>query len=197
MRSLLVAFVLLSTVALGCASDPYVPVTVYTTKGAIEVEIDTVAAPRTSANFLRYVREEFYDGGEFFRVVRMDNQPTDSIFIEVIQGSANMEFEGDFYDPIELERTTETGLMHFDGTISMARGGPNSATHSFFFTIGDQHALDFGGMRNPDGQGFAAFGRVSLGMEVVRAIQSDSVTAQILVNPVVIDSIRVRRYVAP
>ena len=197
MRSLLVAFVLLSTVALGCASDPYVPVTVYTTKGAIEVEIDTVAAPRTSANFLRYVREEFYDGGEFFRVVRMDNQPTDSIFIEVIQGSANMEFEGDFYDPIELERTTETGLMHFDGTISMARGGPNSATHSFFFTIGDQHALDFGGMRNPDGQGFAAFGRGSLGMEVVRAIQSDSVTAQILVNPVVIDSIRVRRYVAP
>lgn len=197
MRSLLVAFVLVSLVALGCASDPYVPVTVYTTKGAIEVEIDTVDAPRTSANFLRYVREEFYDGGEFFRVVRMDNQPTDSIFIEVIQGSANMEFEGDFYDPIELERTTETGLMHFDGTISMARGGPNSATHSFFFTIGDQHALDFGGMRNPDGQGFAAFGRVSLGMEVVRAIQSDSVTAQILVNPVVIDSIRVRRHVTP
>jgi peptidyl-prolyl cis-trans isomerase A (cyclophilin A) len=192
MRSLLVAILFLSLVAVGCTPDSHVPVTIYTSEGTIDVDIDTVAAPRTSANFLRYARESFYDGGSFFRVVRMDNQPTDSIFIEVIQGGANLDQERGFYDPIDLERTTETGLMHFDGTISMARGGPNSATHSFFFTIGDQHSLDFGGKRIADGQGFAAFGRVSEGMDVVRAIQSGDVDAQILVEPVTIDSVRVR-----
>ena len=73
----------------------------------------------------------------------------------------------------------------------MARGGPNSATHSFFFTIGEHPSLDFGGMRNVDGQGFAAFGRVTKGMDIVRRIQSGEVEAQILVDPVRIDSIRV------
>lgn len=192
MRTLLVALFLTSALALGCETESVVPVTVYTSKGSIDVVIDTVAAPRTSANFLRYVREGFYDGGSFFRAVRMDNQPEDSIRIEVIQGRANMELDRPFYDPIELERTTETGLMHFDGTISMARSTPNSATHSFFFTIGDQHSLDFGGMRNPDGQGFAAFGRVTAGMDVIKAIQSDSVVVQTLVDLVTIDSVRVR-----
>lgn len=192
MRTIFFTLFLCTTLLAGCASEPVVPVTVYTTKGEIDVAIDTVAAPITAANFLRYVRDGVYDGGSFFRVVRMDNQPDDSIRIEVIQGRANMELAESFRDPIELERTTDTGLMHFDGTISMARDTPNSATHSFFFTIGDQHSLDFGGMRNPDGQGFAAFGRVTAGMDVVRAIQSDSVVAQILADFVTIDSIRVR-----
>ena len=121
----------------------------------------------------------------------MDNQPRDSIRIEVIQGGANLDLDSLFYDPIPLERTSDTGLRHVDGTISMARGGPNSATHSFFFTIGEHPSLDFGGMRNVDGQGFAAFGRVTKGMDIVRRIQSGEVEAQILVDPVRIDSIRV------
>ncbi len=191
MKRLFILTVFGAVLATGCEPETTVPVTIYTTSGEIDVAIDSVAAPITSANFLRYVRQGLYDGGSFFRVVRMDNQPTDSIRIEVIQGGANRDLEDRFFNPIELERTTDTGLMHFDGTISMARGGPNTATDSFFFTIGDQHALDFGGMRNPDGQGFAAFGRVTAGMDVVRVIQSGEVNAQILVNPVRIDSVRV------
>lgn len=72
---------------------------------------------------------------------------------------------------IPLERTRETGLKHIDGTISMARDGPDTATSDFFICVGDQPELDLGGQRNPDGQGFAAFGRVVRGHEVVRAIQ--------------------------
>ena len=85
---------------------------------------------------------------------------------------------------IALERTTVTGLAHVDGAISMARSGPDTATSSFFICIGDQPSLDFGGARNPDGQGFAAFGRVVAGMDVVRAIQVEPVDAQRLDPPV-------------
>jgi peptidyl-prolyl cis-trans isomerase A (cyclophilin A) len=192
MKRLLPVLLIVSSILTACATEPVVPVVIHTGAGTIDVAIDTVAAPITSANFLRYIREGLYDGGEFFRVVRMDNQPNDSIRIEVIQGGANLELNEQFHDPIPLERTSDTGLLHEDGTISMARGRPNSATHSFFFTIGDQPSLDFGGMRNPDGQGFAAFGKVTRGMDVVRAIQSGDVEAQLLMEPVSIDSIRIK-----
>jgi len=91
--------------------------------------------------------------------------------------------------PIELERTSVTGLRHVDGTLSMARGGPDSATSSFFICIGDQPALDFGGHRNLDGQGFAAFGRVTRGMDVVKKIQASPAEAQRLTPPVIITRI--------
>lgn len=192
MKRALFSLTVLSCLFAACASEPMVPVTIHTSVGTIEVAVDTARAPVTSANFLHYVREGLYDGGEFFRVVREDNQPRDSIRIEVIQGGANLDLDALFLDPIPLERTSDTGLRHVDGTISMARGRfANSATHSFFFTIGDQPSLDFGGMRNPDGQGFAAFGRVIAGKDVIRRIQAGEVEAQILVDPVRIDSIRV------
>jgi peptidyl-prolyl cis-trans isomerase A (cyclophilin A) len=75
------------------------------------------------------------------------------------------------FPPITLERTNVTGILHKDGVISMARGAPDSATSGWFICINDQPSLDFGGQRNPDGQGFAAFGRVVSGMDVVRKIQ--------------------------
>ena len=78
------------------------------------------------------------------------------------------------FAPIALERTKETGVWHVDGAVSMARGQPDSARASFFICIGEQPELDFGGARNPDGQGFAAFGRVVRGMDVVRKIQRSS-----------------------
>jgi peptidyl-prolyl cis-trans isomerase A (cyclophilin A) len=132
----------------------------------------------------------FFDGGRFFRVVRPDNQPNDSIRIEVIQGGVAQERAREGFPAIPLERTSVTGLRHRDGTLSMARGGPDSATSSFFICIGDQPSLDFGGMRNPDGQGFAAFGQVVRGMDVVRRIQQGAVNAQNLVNPVQILSVK-------
>jgi peptidyl-prolyl cis-trans isomerase A (cyclophilin A) len=168
-----------------------VRVVISTDFGDIEVDIDTENAPGTSANFLRYVDAGHYNGGQFHRTVTMDNQPNDSVRIEVIQADVNEEEFGEQgFDAIPMERTSVTGLRHVDGAISMARGAPDSATSSFFFCINDQPSLDFGGNRNPDGQGFAAFGQVVSGMDVVRMIQGQPVDAQQLDPPVRITSVR-------
>ena len=137
----------------------------------------------TTTNFLRYVLEGFYSDGEFFRTVTQANQPDDTIKIAVIQAGANPAMEDEGFDPIPLERTRDTGVRHLDGAISMARSGPDSATHSFFICVGDQPYLDFGGKRNPDGQGFAAFGRVVEGMELVREIHAMPANGQRLDPP--------------
>jgi peptidyl-prolyl cis-trans isomerase A (cyclophilin A) len=155
-----------------------------TERGEIEVEVDTIRAPITGKNFLRYVDGGFFTNGSFFRVVRQDNQPNDSIRIGVIQAGASREKRGEGFPPIALERTSVTGLKHLDGTISMARAGVNTATSSFFICLGPQPALDFGGMRNPDGQGFAAFGRVVKGLDVAHRIQGEAANGQTLVTPV-------------
>ena len=168
-------------------------VVIETTMGTITAEIDSVRAPITAANFLRYVDAGAYDRGRFHRAVRMDNQPRDSVRIEVIQGGAREDSTRARFPAIALERTSVTGLEHTDGALSMARGGPDTATSDFFITIGPQPALDFGGNRNLDGQGFAAFGRVLSGMDVVKAIQHSPVNAQSLTPPVAITRVARRR----
>jgi peptidyl-prolyl cis-trans isomerase A (cyclophilin A) len=154
-----------------------------TALGSIIVELDAVHAPVTTANFLRYVLEGFYSDGEFFRTVTQSNQSDDAVKIAVVQAGANLDRERDSYAVIGLERTSETGLRHLDGTISMARAAPDTATHSFFICVGDQPELDFGGRRNPDGQGFAAFGRVIDGMNLVREIHAMPADGQSLDPP--------------
>ena len=149
-----------------------VRVRVQTELGDIVVEVDQAKAPATSANFLRYVDAGHYDGGMWHRTVKMNNQPESTVKIEVIQAGVNPDRAKDGFPPIALERTNKTGILHKDGVISMARGAPDSATSGWFICINDQPSLDFGGARNPDGQGFAAFGRVVSGMEVVRKIQA-------------------------
>jgi peptidyl-prolyl cis-trans isomerase A (cyclophilin A) len=143
-----------------------------TEKGAIEIELDTVRAPVTAANFLKYVDGKFYDGGMANRAVRPDNTVRHDVEIRVIQFQIDPARRREQFPPIPLERTNVTGVKHLDGSVSMARSGPDSATASFSITIGDQPEMDFGGKRNPDGQGFAAFGRVVRGMDVVKAIHS-------------------------
>ena len=138
--------------------------------GNITVELYPDKAPVTVANFLRYVDGHLYDSSSFFRAVTLNNQPDNIVKIEVIQGG-NVDSLKEF-PPIPMETTEQTGMHHLDGTISMARGKPNSATSSFFICINDQPSLDFGGKRNPDGQGFAAFGKVTSGMDVVKKIQN-------------------------
>lgn len=147
-----------------------VVVVMETEKGTIEIEVDVARAPATSANFLRYVDAGLYNGGEFHRTVRPDTEPNKAQPIQVVQARRARGRPG--YPPIALERTGATGLKHVNGTVSMARAGVDTATNEFFICIGDQPELDFGGKRNPDGQGFAAFGRVVAGMDVVRAIQA-------------------------
>jgi peptidyl-prolyl cis-trans isomerase A (cyclophilin A) len=149
-----------------------VRVRVQTELGDIVVEVDPARAPITSANFLKYVDAGHYDGGIWHRTVKMDNQPESPIKIEVIQAGVNPAKAKEGFPAITLERTNLTGILHKDGVVSMARGTPDSATSGWFICINDQPSLDAGGKRNPDGQGFAAFGRVISGMDVVRKIQN-------------------------
>jgi len=164
-------------------------VIIETELGEVEVEVDSIRAPVTAANFLRYVDLGFYRFARFHRTVRTDNQPENKVKIAVVQAGLDTLRVQDF-PPIPLERTKATGLAHKDGTISMARDGPDTATSDFFICIGDQPALDFGGKRNPDGQGFAAFGRVVLGIDVVRKIHQAPADGQQLEPAVRIVGVR-------
>ena len=175
--------------------QPAVHVVMQTDLGEIEVEIDGAHAPVTAANFLKYVDAGLYDGGRFHRTVRPDNQREKPVKIAVIQGAANAGRKAEFFPAIPLERTNMTGLAHKDGVISMARDGPDTATDEFFICVGDQPELDFGGKRNPDGQGFAAFGRVVRGMDVVRRIQEAPAQGETLRPPISVQ--RMRRAAGP
>lgn len=181
MRLFLTSLVLLCLCNRAHSAEPTeLRVVLETARGEIELALDPVHAPATTANFLRYVAAGLYDGGVFHRTVKPDNQPDKKIRIEVIQAGidpAKAKLDG---KPIALERTRDTGLKHLDGTISMARDGPDTATSDFFICLGAQPELDFAGQRNPDGQGFAAFGRVVRGLDVVRAIQQAPAEGQAL-----------------
>ena len=157
-----------------------------TSLGAIVVEVDGARAPVTAANFLRYVARGDYDGGRFHRTVRATNQPGKTVLIDVVQAGPDPASLHPELPAITLERTSVTGLRHLDGALSMARDGPDTATSDFFICVGDQPELDFGGRRNPDGQGFAAFGRVVSGMDVVRRIHAAAADGQSLTPPVAI-----------
>lgn len=159
---------------------------IHTDPGVIEAELYAGKAPATVANFLKYVDAGRYTGGIFHRTVKLhpDNQPASTVKIEVIQGGVNPEFAEKDWPAIALERTRDTGLKHLDGTLSMARAGPDTATSDFFICLGDQPELDFGGKRHPDGQGFAAFGRVTKGQDIVRLIQNAPADGQKLTPPV-------------
>jgi peptidyl-prolyl cis-trans isomerase A (cyclophilin A) len=159
-----------------------------TAMGEIDVEVDLAHAPVTSASFLLCVENGRYDGGRFHRTVRPDTEVRRDVPIEVIQAEAAG--ERDNVPPIPLERTSATGLRHVDGALSMARDTPDSATSDFFICIGDQPSLDFGGARNPDGQGFAVFGHVVRGGDVVRRIQASPAVGQALTPPIAILSTR-------
>ena len=177
---------------LAAGPDAELPrVVIETALGEIEIEVDTARAPGTAENFLKYVDGGFYDDGQFWRTVKPDNQPDKAVKIEVIQGQASAARVRELFPPIALERTSITKLTHADGVVSMARTDPDSARDQFFICIGAQPELDFGGKRNPDGQGFAAFGRVVRGMDVVRKIQGSPAERQNLTPPIRI--VRARR----
>ncbi len=165
---LIFCFLLVTTAAV--SANP--KVMIRTGLGDITLEIYVDKAPITAGNFLKYVRENRLQGAVFYRVVREDNQPHNKVKISVIQGGlmADTDTPEKNLPPIAHETTAQTGILHKDGVISMARLEPGTATSEFFICVGDQPELDFGGKRNPDGQGFAAFGRVIKGMEVVHRI---------------------------
>ncbi len=157
--------------ALALHLAPPVVVVFETSAGKFEVAVDVTRAPVTAANFLKYVDAGGYDNGFFHRTVRPETETRTDYPIQVVQASAAKGFAS--YGAIPLERTNVTGIKHVAGTISMARSSnTDSATSDFYICITDTPENDFGGRRNPDGQGFGAFGQVTSGMDVVRAIQA-------------------------
>jgi len=187
-RTLASAVALVAIAQGGAAAAPprAVDVAIKTTTGTIVVRLDAARAPITVRNFLHYVDVHAYDGMTFYRTVRRATEPQSRI--EVIQGGLNPQSDNPMIRPIPLEPTSSTGLSNVDGTIAMARTtDPNSATTEFFIDIGDDRFLDAGG---PLGPGYAAFGHVIRGMEVVRRIHESPAKGESLDPPVVIVSIR-------
>ncbi|WNJ91199.1 peptidylprolyl isomerase [Bosea sp. 685] len=149
-------------------------VKVATELGDFVVEVYPDRAPISANNFLAYVDKGLLDGQSAYRIVTIANQPADTAYkIEVIQfGWRGAEGQEPPLPRIAHETTDVIGLKHLDGTLSMARLATGTASAGFFICIGDQPSLDFGGGRHPDRQGFAAFGRVIEGMDVVRHIHA-------------------------
>jgi peptidyl-prolyl cis-trans isomerase A (cyclophilin A) len=183
------ALVVLLLVTASAQAQP-VTVRVATSLGDITIEVDTVRAPTTAANFLKYVDAGFYTNGRFHRVTRKDNYTVslpNRPMMEIIQGGINPERRPQAFPPIPLERTSVTGITHVTGVVSMARGtAADTATSDFFILLNDQPSLDFGGKRFDDEQGAAAFGRVVAGMEIVSKIQQQPADGQSLKPPIAI-----------
>jgi peptidyl-prolyl cis-trans isomerase A (cyclophilin A) len=164
--ALLIAALFLAPAA--ASAQETIDVVLETEMGDIVIALEAERAPVTTANFLRYVDEDRLDGTVFYRAMRLDwgEQPNG-----LIQGGTQYDPER-ILGPIAHEPTTATGLSHTAGTISMARYEPGSATGDFSIMLSDQPGLD----ADPNGEtddaraGFAAFGRVVQGMDVVRAI---------------------------
>jgi peptidyl-prolyl cis-trans isomerase A (cyclophilin A) len=181
-----------------CTDDAPQPIrlTMQTSLGAIELELYPDKAPLTVANFARLADGGYLDGATFYRTVSPENDNGAPV-IAVIQGGIG-DAESPFA-PIAHESTAQTGLKHLDGSISMARSDVGTASTEFFICIGAQPALDFAGTRNADGEGFAVFGQVVSGMDVVHAIHASPADAptefeyfenQLINAPVVIESVR-------
>ena len=161
--------------------------------GDIEIDVYTDKAPLSATDFLYYVDNGLYDGEGFYRAVRPETDPR-GLDMQIIQGGLlNLER---VTPELAHETTQMSGLSHTDGAVSIARDAPGTGSAAYFFiSIGENTALDFGGERNPDGQGYAVFGQVVRGMDVVRAIQARETNAkvddatvqgQFLTNPVII-----------
>jgi peptidyl-prolyl cis-trans isomerase A (cyclophilin A) len=156
-------------------------VKIETNFGDIIVELYPEKAPKTVAAFLSYVDSGYYKNGSFYRVLKEEDQPSNAFKSNLIQGGIwQTQYKKQSALPgIAHETTKQTGVLHKDGAISLARTAPGSANTEFFIVIGDQPAYDYGGAANPDGQGFAAFGKVIEGMDVVKQIhqQPDNQTS--------------------
>ena len=170
MRSFTLALLLLAMPAVADPAPPTqapatVRVSLRTSEGVIVLELEKQLAPVTTANFLRYVDQKRFDGTTFYRATKVEGAPGLGLIQGGVRGDAKRALP-----PIAHEPTTRTGLAHVDGTISMARGAPGTARGDFFITLGAMSSLDASPQQVGDNQGFAAFGHVVEGMDVVRHI---------------------------
>ncbi len=164
---------------------------IQTEKGDIEIELYPLQAPKTVAAFLSYVDSGFYTNSNFYRVLNDENQPSNAAKTELIQGGiwkSNNRMAASL-PGIPHETTQQTGILHTDGVISLARTEPGTATTEFFICIGKQPGLDYGGENIADRQGYATFGKVVKGMDVVRKIYRQHEEDQAFDPPVAIYAI--------
>ena len=138
----------------------------------IEVELYPGQAPASVAAFLAYVDSGLYKNASFYRVLNDENQPSNAFKSKLVQGGI---WQSNYQKSIKLpgiahESTNQTHILHKNGTISLARQAPGTASTEFFICLGNQPGFDYGGKNNPDGQGYAAFGKVVKGMDVVQKI---------------------------
>jgi peptidyl-prolyl cis-trans isomerase A (cyclophilin A) len=173
MRRSLLCFLLIALFSACTTKNPDRPhVVIQTSAGDIEVELYLREAPKTAGAFLSYVASGFYKNGSFYRVLNEDNQTTGSPASNLIQGGI---WKTNHNKAVSLpgvphETTRDTHILHTDGVISLARDKPGTGTTEFFICVGSQPGFDFDGENNPDGQGYAAFGKVVSGMDVVRTL---------------------------
>ena len=187
-----ILYLLSIIILLSCKNSNIIYVDLLTNMGIIKLELYPDRAPITTNNFLMYIDKNLYSDFHFYRTVTTNNQPNNIIKIEVIQGGLGFENHPKTLPAIYHETTEMTGVLHKNGTISMARLQPGTASSEIFICINDQPELDYMGKRNPDGEGFAAFGKVIAGMEVVQKIHSLPNTNQIINNKVKVNSIKRR-----
>lgn len=147
----------------GEAAAPTVGVVMRTSQGDIHIALETGRAPVTAGNFLRYVDLKRFDGITFYRAVKVDEEGKYGLVQGGLRGNTKL-----VLPPIAHESPLATGVSHLDGAISMAQAKPGTATADFFFVIGDLTDLD--GKNTAESPGYAAFGRVTQGMDVIRAI---------------------------
>lgn len=171
LRMLAVVFLLI----LSCCSSPENKnphIEIRTRLGIIEVELFPAQAPQTVKAILSYIDSELYRDASFYRVLNMANQPSDALKAELIQGGLwnKKGTRRDEMAGIPHENTRQSGILHTNGVISLARQEPGTANTEFFICVGDQPGFDYGGENNPDGQGYAAFGKVIKGMDIVQRI---------------------------
>lgn len=192
MRYLLINCLLVVVLAMACSSPEYKypRVRIVTGLGDIELEVYPHKAPKTAGAFLRYVDSGLYNRSSFYRVLNRDNQPSNAIKAKLIQGGLwrTNNKKATTMPGIPHESTKETGLLHTTGMVSMARNEPGTATTEFFICVSNQPGFDFGGDNNPDGQGYAVFGKVVSGMDVVNEIYDHREYNQSLDPPVAIIS---------
>ncbi|TAD85161.1 MAG: peptidylprolyl isomerase [Bacteroidetes bacterium] len=168
---------------------PHPRVVLHTAKGDVLVELYTDKAPQTATAFLRFVENGIYNSATFYRVLSADNQPMGTDASELIQGGVwKSKSLTPAPDSVPHESTLQTGLSHTNGTLSLARLEAGSGSTEFFICIGNQTGFDYGGPNAPDGLGYAAFGRVVEGMDVVLQIYKQPETNQYFDKPILINS---------
>ncbi len=186
-------FLVIISMTLFSCSHPYYKnphILIETNYGDIEVELFPDKAPITVAAFLSYIDSGYYTKSSFYRVLKVEDMS--GINYGLIQGGIwqTNDQQHPAIPGIVHETTKQTGLSHISGTISLARTSPGTANTEFFICVGDQTQFDYGNNGIADEQGFAAFGSVLKGMDIVRKIQEQRSSGESFVEKISIDKIK-------